>query len=160
MTTIYLILKSIGYDGECYSLEYEREKILDRIYKEELDCEASCEIWHLTTARKAIEKWINQNTNKENHNKKVLLTNILDHCCFILYVMKEEEHWSKKVIDKMEHNLFNNLNSGKISLTESELIKALLLHNIVETKTVKEIKQISMSEELDLMERCNSQDLI
>ena len=158
LTTIYLILKSIGYDGECYSLEYEREKILDRIYKEELDCEASCEIWHLTTARKAIEKWINQNTNKENHNKKVLLTNILDHCCFILYVMKEEEHWSKQVIDKMEHNLFNNLNSGKISLTESELIKALLLHNIVETKTVKEIKQISMSEELDLMERTLRED--
>lgn len=158
LTTIYLILKSIGYDGECYSLEYEREKILDRIYKEELDCEASCEIWHLTMARKAIEKWINQNTNKENRNKKVLLTNILDHCCFILYVMKEEEHWSKKVIDKMEHNLFNNLNSGKISLTESELIKALLLHNIVETKTVKEIKQISMSEELDLMERTLRED--
>lgn len=157
LTTIYLILKAIGYDGECYSLEYEREKILDKIYKEELDCEASCEIWHLTTARKIIERWINQNTDKVDC-KDVLLTNILDNCCFILYVMKENEQWSEKVIDQMEHNLFNNLNSGKISLTESELIKALLLHNIAETRTIKEVKQISMSEELDVMERTLRED--
>lgn len=58
----------------------------------------------------------------------------------------------------MEHDLFNNLNSGKISLTESELIKALFLHNIGEIKTVKEVKQISMSEELDLMERTLRED--
>lgn len=154
LTTIYLILKTIGYEGECYSLEYEREKILDRIYKEEFDCEASCEIWHLTNARKAIEEWINQNTDK----KETLKENILNHCCFILYVMKEGDHLSEKEIDKMEHDLFNNLNSGKISLTESELIKALFLHNIGEIKTVKEVKQISMSEELDLMERTLRED--
>lgn len=158
LTTIYLILKTIGYKGECYSLEYEREKLLDKIYNKELDSEASCEIWHLTMARKAIEKWLNKNADKENGNNKVLLTNILEHCCFILYVMKEDDHWTEKEIDQMEHNLFNNLNSGKISLTESELIKALFLHNIGEVKTVKEVKQISMSEELDLMERTLRED--
>lgn len=161
LTTIYLILKTIGYNKECYSLEYEREKILYRIYDEDLGHESSCEIWHLSKAREAIEEWINRDTDNINNissNKEVLMTKILEHCRFILYVMKEGDHLSEKEIDKMEHDLFNNLNSGKISLTESELIKALFLHNIGEAKTVKEIKQISMSEELDLMERTLRED--
>ena len=101
LTTIYLILKTIGYEGECYSLEYEREKILDRIYKEEFDCEASCEIWHLTNARKAIEEWINQNTDK----KETLKENILNHCCFILYVIKWNMTYSITLIPVKYHLL-------------------------------------------------------
>lgn len=156
LTTIYLILKAIGYDNECYSLEYERENILGRMYGEGFnDSESSCEIWHLSMAKKAIEEWLVQDTEKK---KEKLRTNILKHCNFILYVMKEDENMSEHEIDQMEHDLFNNLNSGKISLTESELIKALFLHNVGEVETIKEIKQISMSEELDLMERALRED--
>lgn len=156
LTTIYLILKAIGYDSECYSLEYERENILGRIYGGDFNSpESSCEIWHLSMAKKAIEGWIAQDTEKK---KEKLRTNILEYCSFILYVMKEDEQLSEKEKGQMEHDLFNNLNFGKISLTESELIKALFLHNVGETKAVKEIKQISMSEELDIMERTLRED--
>lgn len=159
LTTIYLILKAIGYDSECYSLEYERENILGRMYDGDVNNpESSCEIWHLSMAKKAIEGWIAQDAEKkkEKLRKEKLRTNILEYCSFIFYVMKEDEQLSEK--DQMEHDLFNNLNSGKISLTESELIKALFLHNVGETKAVKEIKQISMSEELDIMERTLRED--
>lgn len=154
LTTIYLILKAIGYDSECYSLEYERDNILRRMCNEDFDPESSCEIWHLSMAKQVILEWINQNLDY----KEKLKTNILEYCRFILYVMKEDERLSEKEKSQMEHDLFNNLNSGKISLTESELIKALFLHNVGETKAVKEIKQISMSEELDIMERTLRED--
>lgn len=72
--------------------------------------------------------------------------------------MREDGIEDGAVLDEMEHDLFNNLNSGKISLTESELIKALLLHNIGEKKFVKEIRQISIAEELDHMERILRED--
>ena len=156
LTTIYLILKAIGYDSECYSLEYERENILGRIYGGDFNNpESSCEIWHLSMAKKTIEGWMAQDTEKK---KEKLRTNILEYCSFILYVMKEDEQLSEKEKVQMEHDLFNNLNSGKISLTESELIKALFLHNVGDTKSVKEIKQISISEELDIMERTLRED--
>lgn len=155
LTTIYMILKAIGDANTCYSLEYEREKILDSIYGDKVDVESSCEVWHLSMARKAIDDWIGKGPDQR---KKVLKENIRQHCRFILYVMKECEQLSKKELDVMEHTLFNNLNSGKISLTESELIKALFLHHVGEIQVVKEVKQVSMSEELDFMERTLRED--
>lgn len=159
LTTIYLLLKLLDSSEDCYSLEYDRENILAKMFENtgQFDKEENCEVFHLAKARKVIEDFFK--LEKDALEKKNLLQeNILSHCSFILYVMKEDKEKSLKDIDKMEHDLFNNLNSGKISLTESELVKALFLHNVGETKLVKEVKQISMSEKLDTMERTLRED--
>lgn len=159
LTTIYLILKTLKKDEDLYSLEYDRDNILAKIFdkSQQIDKDINSEVYHLFNAKETIEKYCDSTSkvdaNEINKKKDLLRTNILDHCRFILYVMKEDNHHTEEDLNVMEHELFNNLNSGKISLTESELIKALFLHHVGEDKWVKEIKQISMSEELDMMER-------
>lgn len=154
LTSIFLILHYLGYTDNGYSLEYERENVLSRILdeKKSFDSDENCEVYHLNNALQAIEGFFALCNDAESQ-KKLLLKNILNYCSFILYVMREDGIEDDSILDEMEHDLFNNLNSGKIPLTESELIKALLLHNIGEAKVVKEIKQISIAEELDNMER-------
>lgn len=154
LTTIFLLLNYLEYEQHGYSLEYERENVLSQVV-DKYHCfsfDESCEVYHLSNAIKVIEDFFVDNQNSKNQ-KKLLLEKILNNCSFILYVMKEDGVENVDILDEMEHDLFNNLNSGKISLTESELIKALLLHNIDDKKVAKEIKQISISEELDNMER-------
>lgn len=154
LTTIYLILKELFGGGEgCYSLEYERDNFLTQI--SEYRGDENSEIYHLKKAEETIRTFL---IEREQVCKEVLRTNVSNHCCFIFYVMKEGMNASDEESDRMERELFNNLNSGKIPLTESELIKALFLHNIGETRLVKEVKQISMSEELDRMERTLRED--
>lgn len=160
LTSIFLILNYLGLKGEVYSLEYERDNVLGRILDSSftIDPDENCEVYHLTNALKAIDEYFTNDCNNKKDKKQLLKENILKNCSFILYVMKEDGIEDANMLDEMEHDLFNNLNSGKISLTESELIKALLLHNIGETKAVKEIKQISIAEELDNMERVLRED--
>lgn len=159
LTTIFLLLNYLIKDGRKYTLEYERDNVLSRILSQnsEIDPDENCEVYHLTSAMRSIDEFF-KDRPEADEQKKLLLGNILNKCSFILYVMKEDDIEDNRVLDEMEHDLFNNLNSGKISLTESELIKALLLHNIGETKVVKEIKQISIAEELDNMERTLRED--
>lgn len=154
LTSIFLMLHYLDHAGNVYSLEYERDNVLSRVMDKKcvLDPDENCEIYHLDNALKAIDKFF-ATCNDSETQKELLRKNILDHCSFILYVMREDGINDDNILDDMEHDLFNNLNSGKISLTESELIKALFLHNIGEAKVVKEIKQISIAEELDNMER-------
>lgn len=155
LTTIYLALISLE-QYNCYMLAYERDDILTKMFDERkrLDKDDNCEIYHLVTAKEVIDSFIKTNKTKCGSLKD----NILDKCRFILYVMKEDNASSNDELDKIEHDLFNHLNSGKIPLTESELIKALFLHNIGEREQVKEVKQISMAEELDAMERTLRKD--
>lgn len=159
LTSIFLILHYLGYKNGGYSLEYERDNVLSRVLTDTqfFDPDETCEVYHLSSALKAIDSFFKKIPESENQ-KKLLLKNILENCSFILYVMRDNDIKNHDILDDMEHDLFNNLNSGKISLTESELIKALLLHNIGEDKFVKEIKQVSMAEELDNMERVLRED--
>lgn len=159
LTSIFLILHYLGHSASGYSLEYERDNVLNLVLDEKqcLDPDENCEVYHLANALKAIDDFFTKISDSGNV-KELLLKNILDNCSFIFYVMRDDGIDDTDVLDEMEHELFNNLNSGKISLTESELIKALLLYNIGETKVVKEIKQISIAEELDNMERVLRED--
>ena len=157
LTSIFLLLHYLNYTDSSYSLEYERNNMLSQFLdkSQNVDPNENCEIYHLSNALNTINEFFG--IPDAEGKKGCLLKNILNNCSFILYVMREEVT-DNNVLDEMEHDLFNNLNSGKISLTESELIKALLLHNIGEEKVVKEIKQISIAEELDNIERVLRKD--
>lgn len=116
----------------------------------------SCsEIYHLTQAYSIVKDWI-----KDEH-KRLKLEGVLEG--FIKFIWYNLDTLGNNEEDalKIEHDFFLNLNSGKISLTEAELIKALLLHKtIVETEEKIESRQIYQAEEWDRMERSLRQPAI
>lgn len=121
LTTIFIILSVLGLDEkEKYTLEYEtREKskeFLNNINKEEINKEESndnIDFFHINQARIVTEKWF------EKDDKKAIKDTLLNKVKFIWYETIEED----------PIKVFTRLNIGKIPLTNSELIKALLLNS-------------------------------
>lgn len=148
LTTIYLILKALENEY-CPSLEYERESYIevcdscDEIKKDNI------EIYHLTSAKKRIRKWIETNS-KDSAN--TLRNKILEQAKFIFYNVGD-------VSEEQEHDIFNNLNSGRIALTNAELIKALFLNKVgKEDIAHREVEQRLLADEFDQIERTLRQD--
>lgn len=148
LTTIYLILKALENE-DCPSLEYERESYIkvcdssDEIKKDNI------EIYHLTSAKKCIRKWIETNL-KDSSN--TFCNKILEQTKFIFYNVGD-------VSEEQEHDIFNNLNSGKIALTNAELIKALFLNKVGKEDIVhREVEQRLLADEFDQIERTLRQD--
>ncbi len=148
LTTIYLILKALENEY-CPSLEYERESYIevcdscDEIKKDNI------EIYHLTSAKKCIRKWIETNS-KDSAN--TLRNKILEQAKFIFYNVGD-------VSEEQEHDIFNNLNSGRIALTNAELIKALFLNKVgKEDIAHREVEQRLLADEFDQIERTLRQD--
>lgn len=147
LTTIYLILKALG-NKEVPTLEYERESYIETCDKSENIENSNIEIYHLTTAKQIIIKWIEEKCkNNASFNKK-----LLEQTKFIFYNVGE-------VNDEQEHDIFNNLNSGKIALTNAELIKALFLNKVgKEDIEHREVEQRLLAEEFDQIERTLRRD--
>ena len=111
LTTIYLILKELG--DEKFTLEYER-KIDD----------SSADKFYISTAVKTIKEWLGED-NKEKFKKTLLekekfKKTLLENVKVIWYELKENDD---------EKQTFENVNSGKIPLTNAELIKATLINS-------------------------------
>lgn len=146
LTTIYLILKALE-NGDCPSLEYERESYIE-------DCDNSnevkndnIEIYHLTNAKKCIREWIEKGKKKSENFSNTFRKKILEQTKFIFYNVGD-------VSEEQEHNIFNNLNSGKIALTNAELIKALFLNKVgKEDISHREVEQRLLADEFDQIER-------
>ena len=148
LTTIYLILKALENEY-CPSLEYERESYIkecdscDEIKKDNI------EIYHLTSAKKCIRKWIETNSKDSSNTFR---NKILEQANFIFYNVGD-------VSEEQEHDIFNNLNSGKIALTNAELIKALFLNKVGKEDIVhREVEQRLLADEFDQIERTLRQD--
>ena len=150
LTTIYLILKTLG-DEKPFEIEYERHSYINELDEKGGVCSDNIEIHHLTTARKIIQDWIE--IEKLNDEQKEELKRILlNQTKFIFYNVGE-------LSDDAEHDLFNNLNSGKISLTNAELIKALFLNKVGnEDIANREVEQRLLADEFDQIERTLRQD--
>ncbi|MCC9071258.1 DUF262 domain-containing protein [Flavobacterium sp. F-65] len=81
----------------------------------------------------------------------VFLKNLLNHTHFIWYEDKRHEN-SKSV--------FRNLNSGKIELTNAELIKALFINNLKhENIEIQQLQQTSLASEWDTIEQTLQDDV-
>jgi len=148
LTTIYLILKALENEY-CPSLEYERESYIevcdscDEIKKDNI------EIYHLTSAKKCIRKWIETNSKDSSNTFR---NKILEQAKFIFYNVGD-------VSEEQEHDIFNNLNSGRIALTNAELIKALFLNKVgKEDIAHREVEQRLLADEFDQIERTLRQD--
>lgn len=147
LTTIYLILKLLGKNN--FRLEYQRENYIEKCdlaVDIQLD---NIEIYYLTTAKKIIGEWFDGKTGdfKNTFTQKCL------YCTkFIWYDVGDLD-------EEQEHLMFSNLNSGKIALTNAELIKALFLNRVNILKgSEREVRQRAIAEEFDQIERTIRQD--
>ena len=164
LTTIFIILKYLenllkeenGID-EIYTLSYETRKdskdFLQNIASKTQDeSNQNMDYFCIYQAYKAVENWFGEKISEKKTTKRKMLeifTNSEDgkHIEFIRYEVEDSED---------EVKIFARLNSGKIPLTNAELIKALFLNvrNFPKECSENEIitKQIEISKEWDEIE--------
>ena len=164
LTTIFIILKYLenllkeenGID-EIYTLSYEARKdskhFLQNIAsKTRNESDKNMDYFYMYQAYKAVENWFEEKIKEKKTTKRKMLeifTNLEDekHIEFIWYEVEDSED---------EVKIFARLNSGKIPLTNAELIKALFLNvrNFPKGCSENEIitKQIEISKEWDEIE--------
>lgn len=155
LTTIYLILACLGVTYK-YTIEYETRKgskgFLENISeKNEAEAQSNIDFFYMHKAYKTIEKFFDKKKNQE-HFQEDFKDKLLNNVKFIWYEIGDLD-------EEKKHNLFSNLNSGKIALTNAELIKALFLNKVgTEKGSEREIQQRLIAEEFDQMERAIRQD--
>ena len=165
LTAIFIILKYLenllkeenGID-EIYTLSYETRKdskdFLQNIAgKTQDESNQNMDYFCMYQAYEAVENWFGDKISQKKTTKRKMLeifTNSKDdkhHIEFIWYEVEDSED---------EVKIFARLNSGKIPLTNAELIKALFLNvrNFLKECSKNEIitKQIEISKEWDEIE--------
>ena len=164
LTTIFIILKYLenllkeenGID-EIYTLSYETRKdskdFLQNIASKTQDeSNKNMDYFCMYQAYKAIERWFEEKRKEKKTTKRKILEIFTNsegekHIEFIWYEIADSED---------EVKIFSRLNSGKIPLTNAELIKALFLNvrNFPKECSKNEIitKQIEISKEWDEIE--------
>ncbi len=155
LTTVYLILRILKEDDSAFALQYERDTKLENYdFNAPQFDPSNSETYHITNAIVFIAKWLNDNEAQ----KEKLRENLLSHTNIIWYLL-DSNGLSEVESLKREHQYFLNLNSGKISLTDAELVKALLLHKPSEGKDPESLShQKYFAEEWDRMERTLRQE--
>lgn len=138
LTTLFLLYKYLTQNN-AYTLNFERDsnecdksrwKFLNDIDKEEKFDDSQIDRFYITRAYETIKKFFesfekNQPSVFADSEKKDLL-DVLDASRSQKSV---QVIWYETPKEKA-HETFRNLNSGKISLTNTDLIKALLLNRV------------------------------
>lgn len=177
LTTIYLVLSIVNEPIFC--LQYERESFIKNIdeieepfspelmdvkevetdivslinSKWEILCKNdkdryidNPDMYHLFLAKSIIYLWWQK---MDGEKKESFKYKILNQVKFLWYDIGD---------DVDEHKLFENLNTGKIALTNTELIKALFIRSVEGEIITKELKQSAIADEFDQMERTLRKD--
>lgn len=115
LTTIFIILSELK-EKVVYSLEYETRNDSKGFLKNigENKNDGNIDYYHICQSKQTVSSWFGNDEDKKSKFKDVLLKNVK----FIWY----------KSVDEDPIKVFTRLNIGKISLTNAELIKALLLN--------------------------------
>ena len=151
LTTIYLILACLGVTDK-YTIEYKTRKgsegfLKDISKKIEDKAKENIDFFYMHKAYETINNFFEEKKNQEDSKDK-----LLNNVKFIWYDVGDLD-------EEKKHNLFGNLNSGKIALTNAELIKALFLNKVgTEKGSEQEIQQRLIAEEFDQMERAIRED--
>ena len=171
LTTIFIILKYLDEllkeengISEIYTIDYEtregsREFLKEIASKTQEDSNKNIDYFYMHQAYEAVDSWFKDKISQKKTTKRKMLeifTNSKDdkhHIEFIWYEVENSENDEVKI--------FARLNSGKIPLTNAELIKALFLNvrNLKNRSAPKECseneiitKQIEISKEWDEIE--------
>ena len=165
LTTIFIILKYLeklledeNDIKEIYTINYETREGSQEFLKEianktQEDSKENIDYFYMHQAYAAVDSWFKDKISEKKTTKRKMLeifTNSEDekHIEFIWYEVENSENDEVKI--------FARLNSGKIPLTNAELIKALFLNvrNFPKECSENEIitKQIEISKEWDEIE--------
>lgn len=149
LTTVNILLQYLcnvlGWNLSLYQLQYETRRkhnidsktFLNHITEEGTRKTACLNIdyYHFSMAYQEIEKWFSMSCEKkEKAYRTKFLTTLLSQVKFIWYEIEEDT----------PEEVFTRLNIGKISLTNSELIKALLLNR--SNFSFKEIDRVAFEQ--------------
>lgn len=150
LTTIYIILKYLLYE-QLYTIKYEtREGSWEYLHNGILsynsgDKTNNIDFYHMGEAFCVVKEWFAKNSKSEQ-----FLHTLLERVKFIWYEVGEEQN-SKEI--------FQRLNLGKISLTNSELIKAIFLkHNYNDNSGKESSAVMQISTEWDIIENALQND--
>jgi len=139
LTTLFLLYKYLT-PKNAYTLNFERDsnecdksrwKFLNDIDKEEKLDNSQIDRFYITRAYETIKEFFEKNqppvsADSENKDIKQVFRSLLDASRSQKSV---QVIWYETPKEKA-HETFRNLNSGKISLTNTDLIKALLLNRV------------------------------
>jgi len=160
LTTIFLILSYLDiyiqrYKYQSLTLEYETrqnsQNFLENIQNLEKIDDTNIDYYYMSKAYFFIKEWFEEYPEREidffntltkiniSENNKDLANNVR----VIWYEISDNED---------EIDVFTRINSGKIPLTNAELIKALFLNSKNFKDEEKNIKQIEISKEWDEIE--------
>jgi uncharacterized protein with ParB-like and HNH nuclease domain len=157
LTTLYLLHKYLSSDGceltadtEFFHYEYdrdndhERSEFLRRIISE--DDNSKIDFYYISHAYNKIKNWFeekllkdgvpDEKINKLKDRIRNLLVSTNKTCKSVQVIWYLVDKGNEQEIGDKEHKVFRNINSGKIQLSNSDLIKALLLNrdNKIENK--------------------------
>ena len=143
LLTIYIILYFL--EKKRFSIEFEtREK--SKIFLENISDEINDEnidFYHMSKAFNNIKRWFEEKEKKEATIKDEFFINLGKYTKVIWYELEDNQ-------DEIE--VFTRINSGKIPLTNAELIKALFLNSKNFDTEEKNLKQIEIAKEWDEIE--------
>lgn len=143
LTTIYIILNYL--QKKQFSIEFEtREKSKDFLnnISNEINND-NIDFHHISKAYVEIKKWFELLEETEATIKDEFYINLGKYTKVLWYEINENED---------ERDVFTRMNSGKIPLTNAELIKALFLNSKNFETEEKSLKQIEIAKEWDDME--------
>jgi hypothetical protein len=141
LTTLLLLLKFLQTKNSD-----RKEPLFELFYKcksfdiNNLSMDHDMDSYYAFNAKKTIEKWFEDNTVKKSKIEEVLFDKYDSkesepQVKFIWYVLPNNENLN--IDDLTAIKSFNNLNKGKIRLTNAELIKALFILNEAKEKENK-----------------------
>lgn len=150
LTTLFLILTYLNNEAaKLYTIEYETRKDSQLFLKQiknktAEDAEINIDYYHIFNSYSTIKKWFENKGDIKNIYRKVLLDTV-------------KVIWYEASGDSID--IFTRINSGKIPLTNAELIKALFL-NSSNFKTTEghmdfeklRLKQLEIASEWDRIE--------
>ncbi len=169
LTTIYLILSVLsdaisilGLPTDLYEIKYQREingynfsKFLKNVGAVSEVEQGHIEYYHLSSAYLTIKDWLKQNMVNKGDFCNVLLKCELDNT-------KPQRDKANNIrfiwyesVDEDPVRVFRRLNSGKIGLTDAELVKALMLNRSnfgEETDEHLKLRQQEIASEWDTIE--------
>lgn len=154
LTSLYLIGKGFG-EPELYNFKFESDYNNSRmefmrhcekkISKDE-EKKLSIDLYHIHKAFQTVDNWMKGHPSDVDNVKKLMYDeNRRKSVKFIWYLIDADSS-----DEEAKHKAFRNLNDGKIELTNSDLIKALLLND---NNDCKEFNVSLIATQFDEMEQ-------
>lgn len=137
LTTIFIICNLLS--AEKKQIVYQTREETGKYLMTFTTVQQNLDIYFMNQAKNQVDAWF-----KETKTDPVDFLKKLKEECFVI--------WYKSNKEESAYDVFKRLNSGKISLSNAELVKALLLNSNEKTNTAVRIQE-QMAGEWDRMEQ-------